>query len=73
MRNDRICKFCGNEIENTVRDGTENCYNCVKHCMNQCEIASNPNTSWHKEPCIKCMNNPYKMLWKWDGEKWERK
>lgn len=69
------CKFCGKPINvlKWIGDDREyHCGECVRYCMDKCELALNSNTSWHKEPCLSCEHNPYKIMHKWDGEKWTK-
>lgn len=69
------CKFCGKPINvlKWIGDDREyHCGECVCYCMDKCELALNSNTSWHKEPCVSCEHNPYKIMHKWDGEKWTK-
>lgn len=70
------CKFCGKPINRLKWSGEcngEHCGECVRYCMDKCELAYKSSTSWHKEPCVNCEYNPYKILHKWDGEKWVKK
>lgn len=66
------CKFCGKElnVEKYLTPQHTSCGECTSFCMKQCEIASKTTTSWHKEPCISCDRNPYKIRHKWNGERW---
>lgn len=67
------CKFCGKPINvlKWIGDDREyHCGECVRYCMDKCELALNTNTSWHKEPCVSCEHNPYAIMHKWDGAQW---
>lgn len=68
MKQKRICKFCGNYMPNISSGDT--CHECTRYCMENCKEASSTKTSWHKEPCVSCTDNPYAKLHKWEGEKW---
>lgn len=68
-----FCKFCGKEIHNgkylnNRKEGS--CGECGSYCMKKCEKASNTSMSWHKEPCVSCKHNPYRIKYKWDGKRW---
>ena len=63
------CAFCGGE---RVGNGDwKHCPTCGKYCMTKCKIASS-GVTWHKEPCISCEHNPYRLKHRWNGNKWER-
>lgn len=70
----KTCKFCGKEINVEKYIGDKNrehsCGECTKYCMTKCKEALNTNISWHKEPCVSCVHNPYKKTHKWNGECW---
>lgn len=70
------CKFCGKQVNamkwlNNDREYT--CSECTHYCMNNCKNALNTNTSWHTEPCLSCKHNPYLIMYKWVGGKWQKK
>ena len=65
-----VCKFCGGKLNG--RGDWSACPTCGSYCMNKCPIASS-GVTWHKEPCISCEHNPYKLRYLWDGEKWANK
>lgn len=69
-----ICKFCGKEFSAAYYIGKKEytCGICSSYCMQSCKIASKTTTSWHRQPCISCDNNPYAIKHKWDGRKWVR-
>lgn len=37
--------------------------------MNKCKLASS-GVTWHKEPCVSCEHNPYRLRYEWNGERW---
>lgn len=61
------CKFCGGTLNG--RGEWSACPTCGKYCRGKCPIASS-GVTWHKEPCISCEHNPYRLRHIWDGEKW---
>ena len=75
LKMSKICKLCGAAIKNTATylnsDGRKyTCGECGSYCMNKCEIASRTTTSWHREPCVSCEHNPYRIQHTWDGKEW---
>ena len=71
----KICKLCGAPISNTANylhseEREYTCGNCGSYCMNNCEIANKTTTSWHREPCVSCKYNPYRIQHEWNGKKW---
>lgn len=66
------CKFCGKEFSSAYFIGKKHgsCGECSAYCMKKCEIASTTTASWHKEPCVLCSNNPYKIMHTWNGKEW---
>lgn len=66
------CKFCGRDIhvEKYLSKSEYSCGKCSEHCMKNCKLASSCSTSWHKEPCVSCDKNPYRIKHTWDGERW---
>lgn len=66
------CKFCGKAFSSAHYIGKKDysCRECVVHCMTMCTTANVTTTSWHKEPCISCKLNPYRLRHTWDGERW---
>ena len=68
------CKFCGREIhvEKYLTKREYSCGKCSEFCMKSCDKAKLCGTSWHKEPCISCVHNPYRINHKWNGKEWVR-
>ena len=68
------CKFCGREIDvaKYLSQTEYTCGLCSAHCMKNCELASKTTTSWHREPCVSCEKNPYRIKHAWNGKEWER-
>lgn len=70
-----ICKFCGKPIKNAPHFlGDESrqysCGECSSFCMKQCPQSAKSGISWHKEPCVSCNHNPYKINHIWNGTEW---
>ena len=66
------CKFCG-KIFNAayfISKKEYTCGECSSFCMKKCAYASTHLASWHKEPCVSCELNPYKLRHTWNGERW---
>ena len=64
------CKFCGGPLAGN--GDWKHCPTCGKYCMCKCEGAAD-GRNWHKEPCITCEHNPYRIRHIWDGERWKVK
>jgi hypothetical protein len=66
------CKFCGKLFSTAHYIGKKDysCGECTAHCMTMCTTASATTTSWHKEPCVACELNPYKLRHTWNGKEW---
>lgn len=62
------CKFCGGAPNG--RGEWSVCPSCGQYCMTKCGIASS-GVTWHKEPCVSCVHNPYHLRHVWTGKKWE--
>lgn len=70
-REKQICKFCG-KPKSAGQGDWRHCPTCGVYCMRKCELAST-GVTWHKEPCVSCEHNPYRLRYRWNGEKWEIK
>lgn len=68
------CKFCGKKISTTsfLSKNDYSCGECSSYCMTKCPTASSTSASWHKDPCVSCEHNPYKIQHVWDGRKWKK-
>lgn len=64
------CKFCGKPLVGERADW-KYCQTCGNYCMKKCKLAAS-GVTWHKEPCVSCENNPYRLRHVWDGEKWTK-
>ena len=69
------CKFCGKKVssEKYLSNPSRYCGECSSYCMKQCPKASLCSTSWHKEPCVSCEHNPYRIKHTWSGKEWIKK
>lgn len=67
-----VCKFCGKEIKTGkyLSNSSRSCGECSSYCMKECPKASTTTMSWHKEPCVSCLHNPYRIAHKRGGKEW---
>ena len=66
------CKFCGKLFDSAhyISKKEYSCGECTAYCMKSCKPASTTTMSWHKEPCISCEHNPYKIRHKREEGRW---
>lgn len=67
--NEKKCKFCGGPLSAGSGEW-KHCPTCGDYCMKKCKLAAT-GVTWHKEPCVSCEHNPYRLRHMWDGEKWQ--
>lgn len=66
------CKFCGKRFNAAyfISKKEYTCGECSAYCMKKCPLASSTTMSWHREPCVSCEHNPYKLRHTWNRKEW---